>query len=332
MRDPVNVFVMIHGIVPVREPADHQREYAAFWQGLCSVRPELAEFAPPIGVEWGHPLPNSSGELRADERLGAAQKQIASRVEYRAVRAQSEPLEEVIPHSRLHPPSALLTRILTDPIKEQIALLGLSDVVYYCSEEGERAVRRAVYGKVLEALEPYRDAPELRLHVFGHSLGVTVAFDFLFGLFAPSELWAARTPDFARDPGVPAPLRDQYLHWRSRALEQRLVLGSKSSAASQLPLLLLRKQRLVDALTVPGARVDASVIGIRPDAGTQWLLFYDVDDVLGFPTRPLFAPERALREIEVRTGLEPLSAHLGYFRNVRVQDEVANLLVARRGG
>jgi hypothetical protein len=128
---------------------------------------------------------------------------------------------------------------------------------------------------------------------------------------------------------VPQLQREQYLHWRARAVEGRLVLGSKSSAASQLPLLLLRKQRLVDALTVPGARIDASVIGIRPDAGTQWLLFYDVDDVLGFPTRPLFTPERALKEIEVRTGLEPLSAHLGYFRNVRVQDEVAALLAAR---
>jgi hypothetical protein len=328
MPDPVNVLVMIHGIVPVREPADHQREYAAFWSALCAVRPELRDFAPPVGVEWGHPLP-SSGELRADERLGAAQAQIASRVVYSAVRAQSEPLEEVIPNSRLHPPSALLTRILTDPIKEQVALLGLGDVVYYCSEEGERAVRRAVYGKVLAALEPYDGARELRLHVFGHSLGVTVAFDFLFGLFAPGELWAQGTPDFARDPDVPQLQREQYLRWRARASEGRLVLGSKSSAASQLPLLLLRKQRLVDALTVPGARIDATVIGIRPNAGTQWLLFYDVDDVLGFPSRPLFTPEAALKEIEVRTGLEPLSAHLGYFRNVRVQDEVAALLAAR---
>lgn len=331
MPDAVNVLVLVHGIVPTREPSDHRREYAAFWDALCSVRRELREFAPPIAVEWGHPPPYPQGELRPDQRLGAAQKQIASRIEYRAISHEREPLEEVIPHSRLHPPTALLTRLLTDPIKEQVALLGLSDVVYYCSQEGERALRLAVYGTVLQALDPYRDARELRLHVFGHSLGVTVAFDFLFGLFAPSESWAARQPDFATDPGVPDALRERYLLWRSRAAEGRLKLGGKASAASQLPLLLLRKQRLVDLLTEPNARIDASVIGIRDDGAPQWLLFYDVDDVLGFPTRPLFTPERALHEIEVRTGLEPLSAHLGYWRNVRVQDEVAALLVARRG-
>ncbi|HMI92395.1 MAG TPA: hypothetical protein VK509_13560 [Polyangiales bacterium] len=328
MRDPVNVLALVHGIIPMREPSDHRADYGPFWDALCSARRELRDFAPPIEVEWGHPLPGAR-ELRADQRLGVAQKEIASRVEYRAVSRHSEPLEEVIPHSRLHPPTALLTRLLTDPIKEQVALLGLSDVVYYCSEEGERALRLAVYGTVLQALDPYRDARELRLHVFGHSLGVTVAFDFLFGLFAPSEMWAARQPDFATDPGVPDALRERYLLWRSRATEGRLLLGSKSSAASQLPLLLLRKQKLVDMFTVPGARIDASVIGIREDGAPHWLLFYDVDDVLGFPTRPLFAPERALHEIEVRTGLEPLSAHLGYWRNVRVQEEVANLLASR---
>lgn len=329
MRDPVNVLVLIHGIVPLRDPADHAREYRAFWDALCTARRELCDFAPPIGVEWGHPLPYAQDELRADQRLGVAQKQIASRVEYRAVRAQHEPLEEVIPRSQLKPPTALLTRLLTDPIKEQVALLGLSDVVYYCSEEGERAVRRAVYGRVLTALDEHTGARELRLHVFGHSLGVTVAFDFLFGLFAPSEQWAAGKPDFTLDPEVPGDLRERYELWRARAAEGRLRLGSKSSAASQLPLLLLRKQKLVDRLTVPGARIDAGVIGVRADGAPHWLLFYDVDDVLGFPSRPLFSPESALREIEVRTGLEPLSAHLGYFRNVRVQDEIAALLAAR---
>jgi len=331
VRDSINVFVMVHGIVPNREPADHQREYRGFWDALRSARPELSEFAPPIGVEWGHPLPRG-GEIRDDQRLGVAQKLIASRVEYRAVRANSGPLEEVIPRSSLRPPTALITRLLTDPIKERVALLGLSDVVYYCSQDGERALRRAVYGEVLGALEPYRDAREVRLHLFGHSLGVTLAFDFLYGLFAPSEQWPSGQPDFALDPGVPEELRERYMTWRARAVEGRLRLGSKSSAASQLPLLLMRKQRLVDRFAVPDTRLDASVIGVRADGLPQWLLFYDVDDVLGFPTKPLFTPEHALREIEVRTGLEPLSAHLGYWYNARVQEEVAGLLSARRSG
>jgi hypothetical protein len=63
-------------------------------------------------------------------------------------------------------------------IRESLVLYGLGDAIYYCSTDGEAAVRRAVYGTVLAEIRPY-EGDNVYLHVISHSLGATVAFDFL---------------------------------------------------------------------------------------------------------------------------------------------------------
>jgi hypothetical protein len=69
-------------------------------------------------------------------------------------------------------------REVLNTIRESLVLPGLGDAIYYCSTDGEAAVRRAVYGKVLAKIRPYEGA-SVYLHVVGHSLGATVSFDFL---------------------------------------------------------------------------------------------------------------------------------------------------------
>lgn len=90
---------------------------------------------------------------------------------------------------------------------------GFSDALYHSSPDGERAVRRVVYG-VLERLEPYR-GDTVRLHVASHSLGVTVAFGFLSGLFETFK----ETPGFIRDrqndPAMAAAV-ERYTFWREK--------------------------------------------------------------------------------------------------------------------
>ena len=75
--------------------------------------------------------------------------------------------------------------------------------------------------------------------------------------------------------------------WREKAQSGSLTLGGFASAASQLPLLLLRKQSLVKKLydakqsSNAGQRpvgIDAADIGIV-GGKTQWKLFYDTDDL-----------------------------------------------------
>ncbi len=73
--------------------------------------------------------------------------------------------------------------------------------------------------------------------------------------------------------------------------------------------------------------MDVSQIGVRPVDPVQWLLFYDIDDVLGFATRRLYQDCPAVREIQVDSGDQPLSAHTEYWTNETVVRETAELLV-----
>src|SRR5205807_2160268 len=105
--------------------------------------------------------------------------------------------------------------------------------------EGETQVREVVYSQVLQRLEQ-EEANESAdtvfcIHVFGHSLGVALVHDFLFGLFN-------HQPGY--QPGFSLQGTDETVQlfnkWRDLA-GTKLILGAVASAASQLPILLLRK-------------------------------------------------------------------------------------------
>jgi hypothetical protein len=155
-------------------------------------------------------------------------------------------------------------------------------------------------------------------------LGVTVAHDFLYGLFGkPTQ------PDFL---GQAARREDSadYLIWREKAQASQLLLGSFTSMASQLPLFAVRKQAVVDLLA-QGKVLDPSVIGIVPNGQTQWLIVYDVDDPLGFATRELYGDHPEVRQVQVDAGDTPLRAHTGYWRDGLVISETAQLIATRAG-
>ena len=324
MPDHVNVLVFIHGIVTSGEIRSHTDEYQDFFDRLSAKRSELSDaFAAKIFVEWGHQTPESDpSNLRDDEKLRKAQNRSQELVSYQNVRDNSGPNNKLTSDwSWLF----FLRGVLTT-LKENTLLLGLGDAAYYGSEDGEIAVREAVYGQVLNGLEPFED-DNVRLHVSAHSLGCTVAFDFLFGLFAPGGMWDAGMPDFARTARTQED-KDRYMKWRSKAPDGTLLLGSKTSTASQLPLLLLRKQKVVDALA-EGKDLDASVIGIKPtETQARWQVFYDIDDVLSFPTRPLFGDHPAVFDFQVDAGDRPDVAHVSYWKTGRVVEEVADLLAS----
>ena len=119
---------------------------------------------------------------------------------------------------------------------------------------------------------------------------------------------------------------ERYTFWREKRKAGDLLLGSKASAGGQLPLLMMRTQRVVDLLAA-NQLLDAGVIGIRPGDPPKWKIFYDPDDALGFPTRRLFREQAAIQEFEVETGWFPVRAHTEYWRNRRVQREIAQLIV-----
>lgn len=329
MAQPVNVLVMIHGMRIERDPFDYTPIYTAFWKELCKAKPDLkTKFQPPIGVVWGHDPGNQTTPLRPDQHLTEAQRFVGTKVDYDEVKKHPGPNNEILGGFRGFVedvgkdfPGFPVLRNFLLPIKENIFLRGFGDAIYYCSPDGEPQVRRVVYQQVLEAIDQF-DGQEVRLHLFGHSLGVTLTHDFLYGLFGSTS------PDFM-DQGTPEAVA-MFKKWKARAGKE-LKLGTLVSAASQLPLFIMRKQSLIDGLYgEPKQLLNPEVIGIR-DSKLRWLLFYDADDVLGYPSRGLYDPNEAIKEVQVGTGSTPETAHNGYWTSDEVIKETARLLSINAG-
>ncbi len=332
---PVNVLVMIHGMTPnpeVRSPFDGDQKYWGyndFWNALRKEQPKLGELFPSgfIGVEWGHELPEQFSlpvdKLRDDQRLRRAENFVNERVAYDNL--TKDPSDNNITMSFLNgrgvdfpwftPP----VRALIVGLRESIVTHGFGDVVYYCSANGETQVRQAVYSQVLKQLDPYVDEPDVRLHLIGQSLGVTLTHDFLYGLFTSKE-----ESDFYHQGNDDDQKR--FKTWQDKAGNGQLKLGSLTSTASQLPLFMMRKQKLVDRLA-KGELIDATTIGIVDSNRVQWQLFYDVDDLLGFGTRRLYKAGDAIKEFQVDSNDNPGDAHTSYWKNRTVIEKTAELLL-----
>jgi len=316
MSDPVNILVMIHGMIPKPAPDSQEPQYEEFWKSLLRAKPALENrIQRRIHVQWGHELPETSGPLRDDEKLTRAQQYLYERVAFRYVRRDLNGNNRVI-HERGIP---FVRKIFTE-LRERTLIRGVGDVVYYCSKEGEAQIRKEVYRQVLSDLEEHSDGPDVRLHFFGHSLGATLSHDFLYGLFAPDH-----EPDFIGEEQGATEDQEQYAKWREKAQNGQLRLGSLACAASQLPLFMIRKQALVDRLA-QSETLDPAVIGIDDRNSIQWKTFYDVDDILAFATRRLYRPNRAIMDIQVDTGDTPGNAHENYWTNTTVIEETAELM------
>lgn len=345
---PINVLVIIHGMSPedkVRSPFDSNGKfwgYDEFWKALCNKKSELLQLFPQnftgldgfprhfIGVEWGHELPKSPkpsvDEMREDRRLMRAQNFINERIAYDSLTKDSDAnnitLSVFSGHGIDFPNLTPLVRALVVGLRESIVTRGLGDVVYYCSTQGECYIRQTVYSQVLKQLDPFLNQTEVRLHLIGQSLGVTLTYDFLYGLFKPNDNY---TPGFYEQ-GENIDV-ERFKKWRQKAQNNQLKLGSLTSTASQLPLFTMRKQELVDRLAKKQP-IDARDIGIVDSNRIQWQLFYDVDDLLGFGTRRLYNCGNAIREYQVDTGDNPGDAHTGYWQSQTVIEKTAELLLS----
>lgn len=351
MSKPVNLLVMVHGISPEAEPIAPDGLYEGLWRSLLAEDPSLEQQFPQgyIGVSWGHELPQTPPppliELRPDQCLTRAQNFINERTSYEKIKA-ADASDPNNPNNQLLKVSSRrgidfpwftpAVRNLVGRLREEMLIRGVGDAIYYGSRDGEFHIRRAVYGQVLGQLDAFLDEPEVRLHVIGHSLGVTITHDLLYGLFA-----ADHRPGYYQQGDEADAVR--FERWRMKAQTGELQLGSLTSLASQLPLFFMRKQVVVDLLAA-GELLRAEAIGLRPPglggavageaserAAVQWQLFYDVDDLLAFGTRRLYDQRDGIREVQVDTGDGPGGAHTGYWENGEVVRMTAALLAANAG-
>ncbi len=336
---PVNILIIIHGMIPEvrsRSPFDNSSDgkdvgYNGLINALITRQPQLKAIFEDrfIGVEWGHEQPGeedlSTDNLRADHRLTRAQNFINKRIAYdnlvKDTDANNVTMSLFNGSGVDLPLLTPMVRWLIVGLRESIVTRGLGDVLYYCSAEGELLVRKTVYKQVLDKLDPYLQEPQVRLHVIGQSLGVTLTHDFLFGLFNHK---ADYIPGFITQGDKQD--AERFNLWRKKAQNQELKLGSLTSAASQLPLFLMRKQELIDRLANERL-IDARNIGVLDSNKIQWQIFYDVDDLFGFGTRRLYNCDRAIKEYQVETGDNPSDAHTAHWHNDFVIEKTAELLL-----
>ena len=329
----VNILVMIHGMIPNLEIKSHFEDYNNFFNALRQEQPNLtqlfeSEFTHPdgeenlnfIGVEWGHEPRNAQGNLRDDQKLTRAQNIINDRVSYDKLVRVSDPNNITLNFFGDIPNLTPIIRNLIVPLRESIVTRGFGDAIYYSSSEGEIKVRSTVYGQVLEQLDPYLNEPDVRLHLIGQSLGVTLAHDFLYGLFNPNK------SDFINDHQGSNQSVRQFTAWRAKAQNGELKLGSLTSTASQLPLFVMRKQEMVNLLA-EDQFLEASKIGIVNSNRVKWKIFYDIDDIIGFATRRLYDSGDAIMDIQVDSGDNPGLAHTNYWQNKDVIEHTADLLL-----
>ncbi|MDJ0737727.1 MAG: hypothetical protein QNJ47_27345 [Nostocaceae cyanobacterium] len=327
MSTPVNVLVMIHGMTLDPEPRSAFSQYQELWDGLLKEAPNLSDVFPQgfIGVEWGQELPTPSQppleQLRDDQKLTRAQNFLNERISYDKVVRDSHPNNISLSIFGDVPLLSPLIRSLVVGLRESAVIHGFSDVIYYCSADGETRVRKAVYGQVLKQLDSCLDESDVRIHLIGQSLGVTLTHDFLYGLFAPHH-----SPGFCKQLDEDDPDKERFQKWRDKAQTGELKVGSLTSTASQLPLFMMRKQKLVNLLAA-NKLLDTSSIGINNGDGIKWKIFYDVDDLLGFCTRRLYNSPDAIMELQVDSGDNPDHAHNGYWTNKKVIAEIAKLLL-----
>ena len=317
-----NVLVFVHGMTPDVAPSDPRAvggTYDLFWKALRQEKPKLHNLFPdgPILVEWGHQLSPSEAPVREDHKLTEVERYVDEQVAYRNLKDHPGPNNVIMSglHSDWPVPGV---RQLATAIREGVISYGLTDVVYYCSGDGETYVRAQVYNQVLVAMQKYVSEPDVKIHLFGHSLGVTIVHDFLFGLFNRNH-----EPDFVRHYQGGAWASEEFRKWRNKAQAGELTVGGLSFAASQLPLMVMRKQAMIDRL-FDHQGLDPADIGVT-SSGIQMKFFYDIDDLLGFSSRNLYHPNDAMMDIQVNAGASPQSAHVGYWNNAVVVRETAKL-------
>ncbi|WP_299488600.1 hypothetical protein [Acaryochloris sp. IP29b_bin.137] len=317
---PTNVLIMIHGIIPSSEPLDHAAEYNNFFQSLVALEPQLSGLfaGPPITVEWGHELPNSNN-LEDHRRLTRAQNFINEKTKYSSLQRDNHPNNSVI-NDRGNLVNRGL-RLAIAGLRENLFITGMGDVIFYASADGEKAIRREVYNTILDKLQAYENDIDVRLHLVGHSLGVTLCHDFLYGLFA-----SRHQSGFLREHQGSPDAEAKYELWHEKATNGELTLGSMTSTASQIAILAMRKQGMVDMLASHD-KLKASDIGITGANPVKWQLFYDIDDVLAYGTRGLYDNPDAIREIQVDNNDNILTVHTSYWKNPVVIQETAQLLL-----
>lgn len=342
----VNVLFFVHGLMLTDNPVPEGKQYDLLWEPVKQQYNLSTRIDEVVRVNWGQYLEQTYAP-RLDEKINQAEKFVSERLNFDRLR-QNPGSDNLIIGGMGDTSLQPWWRLLVKPLREQLLLRGFGDAVYYLGEDGRIAVQLAVYRQVLEVLEKYRSqiekdierketTIEVRLHAIGTSLGTAIINDFLHGLFSNTGYRIQTHPEESKEPNIVTSdvleeekrqTVERYQFWRLAAEKKKIEVGSIVTMASQLPVLLLRSQRVVDNFA-SGKTLPADEIGIPRDTKEIiWKIFYDIDDMLAFPIRPLFGDYPGIQDIQVDVA-DGLKTHTSYWGNEKIQEQVAELLNRR---
>lgn len=332
----INILLFVHGVIPHNSNFSETKLYDLLWEPVKKQHKLSERIDDIISVNWGHYLADTE-EARLDERLHKAEEFIAKQLNLRAKSPN-------ITNSSLQP----WWRSLLHPLQNLIWSQGIGAAIYYSGIEGKIALQLAVYSQILEFIEKYRHQIEknltkkettikIRLHAISSGLGTNIVNDFLHGLFSQIGNRIKKDPEQAKEPPIASShilaeekqeTVERYLFWRVAALQKHLELGSIVTMASQLPLLLLSSQRVVNTFANQET-LSIDEIGI-PEQTQEiiWKVFSGIDDISAFPISPLFGGHPAIEDIAIEMS-NNYSNYPNYWENEVIHTHVAELLNRR---
>jgi hypothetical protein len=312
-----NILIFIHGMTGDSNPEDPVTgQYAKLINAVEKEKKGVInKFSKKIFVKWGA-LYGTPPPGIGDQRLDKAEELVST--------YSGDDYARALPgNDWTHQWRDPISSALWDSIKYSVISKGLSDALYYSAPDGESLIRSKIYGDLIQAIQPLMaDPDEIRIHLVTHSLGVAVGHDFVYALFNPQQ-----KSEFVKGASFKAgdTVKASFQAMQQRVSVGSLKLGSFVGMASQLPLFVMRSQKLVEHFA-QGKHFDPNDIGVDPNTGEVVIkFFYDPDDLLGFPSRGLYEPNIAIQDVRVQTGQLPNKAHTDYWWNGDVAKHLIEL-------
>lgn len=283
----VNLIIGIHGIIPSEIPTNADEDMRNLIEKMAKNAGDTI-VCRTRSLSWGHQPYGYSRNLRDDQKLTKAQKKIGDEIKYENVNKSKNE------HNSIQGDLDLTRNLgLEHTVKENLVLFGLSDVIYYCSSDGEQRIRNTICEQILTAIND-ANHPVIRLHIVAHSLGAAISHDLLYNVF-----------------GIGTGL-GPFQNLKNMVENGSLELGSWVTIASQLPLFMMRTQGMVDKF-YSGQKLNLSDIGIRrfENRDVNWLNIYERDDLLGFPATNLYEdPDELTWQFQADVGGAAKAHHL----------------------
>ncbi|MBW4619558.1 MAG: hypothetical protein KME17_09390 [Cyanosarcina radialis HA8281-LM2] len=321
MSDTIHEYLIyIHGVSQDNNQ-NHIATYDELHDGVKQRFPSGSnwEKVNRCNVEWGWNfarLPSTAG----DRLLADAQDKFA---------ADILPQVEAATDITINPARFVLSTF------RELLIKGFSDMFYYASRDGKSSIRATVASQIMKAIsEPLEKGEPISFTFLGHSAGSVVAFDFLFYLFAPKEI--LQKHEFieieTESPNNTNETLEDFQKLRNLADSQKLRVRRLLTFGSPISMLAFRSDAVLEILASDnklnpshyGLDRNPEVFGNRLN-GPRWVNFWDKDDIISWPIKPLMQDSPLVEDIYADVGDRVATVHNKYWSSKILHEKIAAL-------